>query len=514
MAKQKKSNQEQNNPVNTVTIGLGQSEIVQRHGEAASQILQSYSGKRFDSAGNEIIHKGRSLEQINKYKINPEYQQQNLKQQSGFAAELLEESNRNRDAILSGNTSRTRTTDGIGRTNDTQYDLVTVDEAGNISNPSQMKFLGVDSKGRYTVIEKLAKDKSWDRYDGAIDVPSNQYEAARKYANDEAKKLMEQAKKLRESGQYDKAAEREALAKRYKDAGDRIRSSSVSEDDAMLARQNPKKYVAKSMLSDIHNAGMEAAKGAVLVGGAVSVAQNLCAVCSGELSVEDAAVNVVATTAKAGVTAYGVGSAGAALKSFMHTSKSEVIRKLGTTNLPTMVVTSTLEISSVVKAYISGEITETEALTRLGKSGVGSIASSYGAAVGTILLPGIGTIVGSMVGYMISSSIFDSCLQVLTEADLAYEEYEKTKSLCEESRRIMRQQRLDFEEQVRQLIVNRQIVVDRSIEVIMDTIDSSDTISFTESLADLAAEFGRELQFRNFEEFDSFMSNGTEAFVF
>ena len=501
-------------PINTVSIGIGQSEIVQRHGEAASQILQAYSGKRFDSAGNEILHKGRSLEQISKYKVNPEYAQQNMKQQAGFAAELLEESNRNRDAILSGDSNRCRTTDGLGRTNDTQYDLVTVDKNGNISDPSQMKFLGADSKGRYTVIEKLAKDKSWGRYDGAIDVPSDQYEAARQYADNEAKKLMEQAQKLRESGQIEKAKEREALAKRYKAAGKRIRPSSVSEKDAMMARENPKKYVAKSIVTDAHKAGVEAAKGAVVVGGIVSVAQNLCAVCSGDISVEEAATNVVTTTAKAGITAYGVGSAGTALKAFMHTAKNDIVRKIGTTNFPAMVVTSALEITNIVKSYVAGEITEAEVLTRLGKSGTGSMAASYGAAVGTVLLPGVGTIVGSMVGYMISTSLYDSCLQIMKDADLAHEEYERTKALCEASRNVMRQQRIEFEERVNNLLANRQLVIDRSIKGIVCMMDSLDTENFTKSLAALAEEFGRQLQFRSYEEFDDFMSNGTEAFIF
>ena len=187
MGEQKKrSNKAQDNPVNTVTVGFGQSDIVQTHGEAASQILQAFSGKRFDTAGNELLHKGRSLEKISQYKVNPDYAQQNLKQQSGFSAELLEEANRNKEAILSGDSLRRRTTDGIGKTNDTKYDLVSVDESGNISDPSQMKFLGINSKGQYSVIEKLAKDKSWDRYDGAIDIPSNQYEGAKQYAQDQA----------------------------------------------------------------------------------------------------------------------------------------------------------------------------------------------------------------------------------------------------------------------------------------------------------------------------------------
>ena len=122
--------------VNNITVGYGQSATIQKHGEASSQILQAYSGKRFDSDGNELPHKGRSLKRISEYKVNRDYAEQNMKQQSGFTAELLEESNRNREALLNNSEVRRRTTDGIGRTNDTQYDLVDVDACGNVSNPS------------------------------------------------------------------------------------------------------------------------------------------------------------------------------------------------------------------------------------------------------------------------------------------------------------------------------------------------------------------------------------------
>lgn len=509
-SKQKKSN----DIVNNITVGYGQSELVQRFGEASSQIRQAYSGKRYDSLGNELLHKGRSLEKINTYKVNPDYAEQNLKQQSGFAAELLEESNRNRDAILQGSDIQRRTTDGIGKTNDTQYDLVDVDPSGNVSNPSQMKFLGVDKNGKYSVIEKLAKDKSWDRYDQPIDIPKDQYESALKYANDEADKLLEQAKKLREQGKIEKALEKEELSEKYRTAGKRIRPSSVTEEDAMLARTNPKKYVAREMLKDAHSAGKEAAQGAILVGGVISLGQNICAVYSGEETIEDAVKNVTITTAKAGATAYGVGSVGSAIKSVMHTSKNEVVRKLGTTNLPTAIVTSTLEISRIIKSYAKGEITDSEAFAQLGKSGVGSLAASYGAAVGTLLLPGIGTMVGGMVGYMVSSTIYDSCLQILVEADLAKEDYERTKEMCEAAREYMQMQRKEFELCVEKFLSHRQQVFSNSVPIIMDSIDSLDTTDFTEAINALAVEFGRELQFKSFEEFDSFMQDDEVTFIF
>ena len=502
-----------NSPVNNITVGFGQSDLVQKHGEASSQILQAYSGRRFDSAGNELSHKGRSLKGISEYKVNSDYAAQNLKQQSGFSAELLEESNRNREAILNNNDVRRRTTDGIGRINDTQYDLVDVDVWGNVSNPSQMKFLGVDKKGRYTVIEKLAKDKSWDRYDQPIDIPKDQYEAAKDYANREADKLFEQAKKLRENGMPDKALEREGLAKRYENAGKRIRASSVTEEEAMLARTNPKKYVAKSILSDAHEAGKEAAASAMLVGGIVSLGQNICGVCTGDLTIEEATEAVVVSTAKAGITAYGVGSAGSTIKSFMHTSKNEMVRKLGNTNLPTAIVTSAIEIGSVVKEYAKGELTETEAFMRLGKSGVGSLASGYGAAVGTLLLPGIGTVVGSMVGYMISSVLYDSCLQVFVEADMSYENYLRTKEMCEAAREQMRQQRIEFEARIGVFLEKRKETFIKSMSLLMDSVEDMETETYTEALELLAKEFGQELQFKSPEEFDSFMSDKNTEFV-
>lgn len=508
MATEDKKKKEKNALVNNITIGYGQSEIVQRHGEASSQILQAYTGRRYDSAGNDLNHQGRSLKEISKYKAdNPKYAEQNIKQQSGFAAELLEESNRNQEAILNGSDTRRRTTDGIGKTNDTQYDLVDVDKNGNISNPSQMKFLGVDKKGRYTVIEKLAKDPSWDRYDQPIDVPKDQYAAAKKYANQEADKLLEQAKKLREQGKTELALEKERLAERYRNAGKRIRPSSVTDKDALLARKNPKMYVAKKMLSDAHRAGKEAASNAMLVSGCVSLGQSICGVCSGDMTVEEAAETVVVTTAKAGVTAYTVGSVGSTIKAFMHTSKSEVIRKLGNTGLPTAIVTSTIEIGSVIKAYAKGEITEGEAFTRLGKSGVGSLAASWGGAIGTVLRKGIGGIVGSMVGYMISSAIYDTCLQVFVEADLAYENYLRTKELCEAARATMRQQRIEFEERVEAFLKNRETTFTKSIGLLMTSIEDVENDNYLVALEMIANEFGRELQFKSLDEFDDFMSN-------
>ena len=55
-------------------IGLAQGEIVQRHGEASSQILQAYKGIRVDHNGHLEDFYGRNLKQISEYNLgdNPD----------------------------------------------------------------------------------------------------------------------------------------------------------------------------------------------------------------------------------------------------------------------------------------------------------------------------------------------------------------------------------------------------------------------------------------------------------
>lgn len=504
----------EDNLLNDITIAMGQSEIVQRHGEAASQKFQAYIGKRYDSQGKEIVHKGRSLKEINNYKVNPEYAKQNIKQQAGFSAELLEESNKNKEAILDGSKIRRRTTDGIGKTNDTQYDLVDVDSQGNISNPTQMKFLGVDKKGRYNVIEKLVKDETWDRYDELIEVPKDQYHNAFKYAIDKSDDLLNQAKRLREEGKIELAQKKEKEALRYRQASSRISPSTVTEGDALLARQNPKLYLAKEMIKDADKAGREAAKNVGVVAFAVSSGTNICQLINGDITLDEAVINVTKDTAKAGLTAYGYSSAGTTIKSLMHSSQSDVIRKLGNTNLPLQVLGTSKKVVHVMKAYLNSEITEFEACSQLTQDGINTLAASYGAAVGTILLPGIGTAVGSMMGYMISSMIYDSCLQIFYDADLSYENYLKTKEICEYARQEMSTQRRKYEELVNQFIQDRQIVINDSLSVIMNSIDKYDISNFDDAIYNLAEEFGHALQFKNFDEFDEFMLDENMALKF
>ena len=86
--------------INPVTIAATERDLVQTHGEGSSQIIQAYKGVRVDGQGITEDFHGRSLKGISKYKTNPQYKNQNIQQQAGFSAELIDEARQNQQAIL------------------------------------------------------------------------------------------------------------------------------------------------------------------------------------------------------------------------------------------------------------------------------------------------------------------------------------------------------------------------------------------------------------------------------
>ena len=583
--------------INSVTIAATERDLVQTHGEGSSQIIQAYKGIRVDGQGTTEVFHGRSLKGISKYKTNPQYKKQNIQQQAGFSAELIDEARQNQQAILAGDATRTRTTDGLGQTNDPQNDLVKVHPDGSVISGSgtQLKFYGYESpkcdyidkslnkdtiavpKGRltearayldekikiaqdkakscqekgaiekeikfrqqaekyqaakskiyedktlhledfqinkrYKVVSKYISDESWDRYE-TITIPKGDLEGTIADAKYRAKQFREIAHKYEERGEHDLATQNLKKAERCDTLVSKVKESNTELSEAVFARQNPQLFTIKEVLTNGHQAGVIAAKNAMVMGGTISLAMNVYAIASGEKDLAEATKDMATATVGAGASAYLIGNGGTVLQSVMHSSGVNALQKLSMTGLPSAIVAGGIEMHHILKAYFRGEITETEAVQQLGEKGVGTLAATYGATVGTLILPGIGTAVGSMVGYMVSSMIYGSCLSILQEADLAYENYLATKKMCEAAREQMRQQRIIFETVSSQILNHHKKVFDSSVLALMDAFEDSDTTNYTNALSALAHEFGRELQFKDESEFDQFMSDSSSTLIF
>lgn len=93
---------------------------------------------------------------------------------------------------------------------------------------------------------------------------------------------------------------------------------------------------------------------------------------------------------------------------------------------------------TIVK-LIKGQITGVQFLEEIGQKGSNTIAGTLFAAIGqtAIPIPFVGAIIGSSIGYTISSLSYKELTISLKEAKLSEEHYLKVKQECEEARSLM-----------------------------------------------------------------------------
>ena len=497
----------------TTAIGIGQTVHVQRSGEAASQMVQSYTGKVYDSVGNEILVKKRSLDTISKYKINPDYSENNYKQQAGFSAEQIEEARRNKEAIQFGAKTRTRTSDDIGKVNDQVNDLVMIDNNGNIISGSgtQVKFYGIDQNGRYKVVDNLARYEDWDRYESVL-IPKDQYEGALEYADKMIEKYEKNAAVLEKRGKIDQANKEKYKAERYKKAKSRLKQSKVTSHEAMQARKNPKEFVSKEVVGDCIDAGMQSMKYAAIIGGVVAIAQNTIAVLNDEKDLGDAALDAVNTTADSAFSGFFVGTAGTALKTCMHVSKNELVRRLGATSAPTAIITGMIDVTKCIASFACGEIDSLELFEQLGEKGVCSIASGIGAgiggSIGSLVGPAgtiLGGIAGGMVSYAVSSAIYNSAVSIVNDARYARNRRIEVEMLCSQALESMQL----YSDLLDKYSKQRTKEIQLSFDMFFANIDRCAGVSCIDDafreFNSLDNAFGFLTKFKTYKEFDDFM---------
>lgn len=126
-----------NNLTDTAIAGA-LSETVSRYGLAGAEFLKGLRG--VDHETGQIFD--RSLRGVAQGKLNPNYYEQNLKQQAGFSAEIASVSQKNAQAIMSGDNSRFLRSEDIASygKNHKAVDIVELMDGQEIST-SQMKFV-------------------------------------------------------------------------------------------------------------------------------------------------------------------------------------------------------------------------------------------------------------------------------------------------------------------------------------------------------------------------------------
>lgn len=500
--------------IRNVAISSGATETVARYGSAAAEFVKAYRGVDNETG----IRLAKGLKGISKYRVSTQSEKvaaNNIKQQSGFSAEVQMTAQKNAENIINGKAERVIRADDhpdFGK-NHQVYDHVELDARG-IPIPgsgSQMKFVGDVDELLKSIAEKTGggkKDKS--RYlDAKLDLPSEQVGQAIKRCEDRARKLREDAIVQDRLGKPELAAEMRAKADNYDKLKGNIRDSGITSEQALHLRKQPFQATAINIARTSHRAGVQGAKVGALFGGAISAVTNMIAVHQGNKELKDAILDTGLATGKAALAGYGTAFVGTAAKGMMQQSANATARALSRTSLPSLAVTVCLEVGDAVKRYVRGEINEVEFLEAIGEKGSGLLASGMFAAIGQVAIPipVVGAAIGSMIGYTLSSMLYQDALGAFKEAHEAHENYLAVREYCEAARAHLDAYRLEFRERFTAWLDEGRAEIADSIARMDAAVLTGRIDDFAESANSLAMLMGKTLQFVDRNQFDVFMAS-------
>ncbi|MFP4173534.1 MAG: hypothetical protein ACLFV4_11545, partial [Candidatus Hydrogenedentota bacterium] len=134
-----------------------------------------------------------------------------------------------------------------------------------------------------------------------------------------------------------------------------------------------------------------------------------------------------------------------------------------------------------------------------------TLSSIYvGASAGMVFGP-LGAVIGSVAGYMVASSVYNSCLAILRSAQLTEEESQRLQALCAESIEQLREESRQIQSCVDDQLKAQREFFDETFHQLGVCTARGDHEGILHTMTDLAQGFGIRLCFENFEEFDRFM---------
>lgn len=485
-------------------VALSASETVSRFGSANAEFIKGYRG--IDNETGQRYAKG--LADIAKYKVNadPTYAANNIKQQAGYSAEVATTSRDNAEAIIQGSKTRTSRSDDLSfyGKNHTVVDRVQILDGEIIADSqTQMKFVGDRDK----LFRDIAReDGKFARYRNVkLELPSEQFEGAEQYCREKADALRQQADVVQNKGKPLDAEKLRKEANNYDQLANNVKDSGLTTEDAIFYRKHPKIATTLDIARTSHGAGMEGAKFAAVIGGCISLLQNGLSAAQGEKDVGEAAKGLAVDTAKAGALGYATAFSGSAIKGVMQQSGNQAFRALAKTSAPTLVVSVCLSLSSSVKRYVTGEITEVQLLTEVGEKGAGMLSAGMMATLGqlAIPIPFVGAAIGGMIGYTLSSLFYQSALDAAKGAEMSREALKRTRAIQESARA-----RIAEEQRAIDAFVCREIPqLQHAARQLFSSLDAvhQGAEAVSSAVNQFATLLGKQLEFQSISEFDDFM---------
>lgn len=266
----------------------------------------------------------------------------------------------------------------------------------------------------------------------------------------------------------------------------------------------------KSVVKETAAAAKEAAPTGAALGGAISIIRNTYGYAKGEVDGWEAAANVVEDTAKSGLTA---AVAGGTAKLIERGAKEAGVKALTKANAPVAAASVLIDVSSTVRALANGKISTEAAARELAGKACNTMASLYGGAVVGMAFGPVGAVVGSIACYMMSASVYQSCMDISERTCLAEREAARVTALCNEAARALDEQRRLLESRLDAGLAERRDRIAACFRDVDASLRANSREDAVKGLSGLVELYGRELELAKFEEFDKFMTESDDPLV-
>ncbi|MGN0602896.1 MAG: hypothetical protein ACI4I2_02875 [Oscillospiraceae bacterium] len=508
--KNKKDEQKKKTDLSKLSDGVSlaaNSDILTRYSDAGKELQVGLTG--VDNSTGQVMQK--SLIGISEYKINPEWKDNNIKQQAGFSAEVLDTAKRNAEAAKNGDSIRyTRVDDITGRAvNETAFDVTAIDMTSGLeveNAAAQMKF--IKSSPEELAKQLTGKDFSQKYPHGKYMVAKDDYSKVMECLNDQEQQLMVKYDNAASKGNVevaDKIADQLEYTQKVKA---NLKPSVVTREEAIFARNHPNLTIAKETIKSGHQVGKQCALVSGGVSGALSLVTNVNKYLSGEISSNEAIENIGKDVVVASGKGYIIGQANTALGAVLKNSSKEILRKLGQSNAPAYIISMTTAVLGVLKKRADGKITDAECIDEIARSGVGLAGSATGgAAVGLFFGPA-GAIIGSLIGGVVVDKMYVYACEQLKAPYYAKEE----RMLIEQQCRELHEELENFRSQFEATYVShtqelRQIFGD-CFRGMAEALEVNNPDVFIASANRITTSLGGNTQFSTVKEFSDFLDSG------
>jgi len=296
---------------------------------------------------------------------------------------------------------------------------------------------------------------------------------------------------------------------KYKLIKEKTVPASSTKAEAMDARINPEKYTREQMIGISHRAGLQGATFGAGIGGAVSLVKNLFAVYKNEKELKEALKDTGFDTLKGGAIGYATAFSGSYISAFMQNSEKELVRALGKSSLPSMIVTVSIETIKSFYSYFKGDIDAVQLAQNLGEKGTGLTNSAlFAAATQAIIpIPVVGAMIGGILGYTLNSMFYQGVMDSLKEAKIQRIERMRIEAECEFLLSEILNYRKEMEEIIERYFSEHLDFFNESFNGLDRALGLNDANGVILAANEITRKLGSKTQFETFAEFKTFMSS-------